>query len=440
MGRMINVEKAQFTNQNISIYAQNKIGQYSKFLDKNPIFITYFHINQQLSRADVGTGGIQKEIGQGSPVRYNMLTNFPVYNIPELKPDTNFDESGFDIDLDINDITILPNTIKPNAGDYFVISFPGIKQYLFRVNNFRYNTIQSNDFYMIDAEIKDIQDDCIALVKPQVVEVYQTVFENIGTQDKCFLNNTEIDKINTLVRTFETIRDMYYNYYYEKLCNSFVYRDNCNAYKWLYDPYLEAFINKAQIFYENNIENALVLTPADILDPRFDYIFSRTLYNAVLNRSLREFSQWEYYYRSDICKRFSPYVINHIPAESVKVVISNQELPYDEGGVADLCPNFNQKSVTKLPTCTDISKLGNTPYFSKALLSAIASEDPTGLEKLELIIYNYLQFVPDDIDLDDLYGAIDLTSTQSYYYVPIVLYIITQYYNEYFKNHTPYQI
>ena len=44
MARIQSVEKSKFINQNIDIYSQNKIGQYSKFLDKNPIFVTYYHI------------------------------------------------------------------------------------------------------------------------------------------------------------------------------------------------------------------------------------------------------------------------------------------------------------------------------------------------------------------------------------------------------------
>ena len=57
MAKIINVEKSQYLTQNIETFTQNKVGQYSKFLDKNPIFITYLAINSVQSRSDVGTGG-----------------------------------------------------------------------------------------------------------------------------------------------------------------------------------------------------------------------------------------------------------------------------------------------------------------------------------------------------------------------------------------------
>jgi len=75
MAHLMNVEKSKYINTQISIYAENKVGQYSKFLNKNPIFVTYYSVNIVMSRTDVGTGGIQQEIGEDSPLRFNKITN-----------------------------------------------------------------------------------------------------------------------------------------------------------------------------------------------------------------------------------------------------------------------------------------------------------------------------------------------------------------------------
>ena len=39
----IDVEKNEYLTDNIERYTSNKVNQYAKFLDKNPIFITYFY-------------------------------------------------------------------------------------------------------------------------------------------------------------------------------------------------------------------------------------------------------------------------------------------------------------------------------------------------------------------------------------------------------------
>ena len=49
MAQILNVEKPQYINQVIDIYAKNKIGQYSKYLEKAPTYVTYYHINEALS-------------------------------------------------------------------------------------------------------------------------------------------------------------------------------------------------------------------------------------------------------------------------------------------------------------------------------------------------------------------------------------------------------
>ena len=290
VAQILNVEKPQYINQVIDIYTKNKVGQYSKYLDKAPTFVTYYHINDALSRSDVGTGNIESELGERSPIRFNKITNFPMYNIPELKPDINYDETGYDIELDCNDLVILPNTIKPKAGDYFIVSLPGVKEYLFRVNNFRDNTIQSNDFYMIDADIKDIGTNLeLKRMTGQVVETYLTVFDNIGTQDKCFLKTTDIEYLNSLSDLYYKLRDFYKNAFYIRDLNCFTYQTG-KFYEtgrpiYRYDMYLESFINKSHIYYDQNSEESLVLTPADVVENDFSFTFDMTLYNAILEKS-----------------------------------------------------------------------------------------------------------------------------------------------------------
>lgn len=435
MAHLMSVEKSKFINDNINIYKQNKVGQYSKFLEKNPIFVTYYHINQALSRTDVGTGGIENETGRRSPIRFNKILNFPMYNIPELKPDIIYDETGYDIDLEMSDVVILPNTIKPVPGDYVLIEFPGIKRYLFRVNQISYNTIQSNDFYMVGMDIRFIDhhvDECE--IEYQVVETYQTIFENIGTQDKCFLKLSDIDAINSIVDLFYTLRDLYKNAFYNPTTNSFEFIpgevSECNnKLIHVYDPYLEAFINKSKIYYDENSTDSLVLTPNDILDSRFDYTFSKTLYNAVLKRSVLELSQYEYCYRSPVEKLSSIFHYMDYDAYSVKVNISKHDIrkntTYNNG------PDWYDLYPLDRWIPTWVANKGNE-YFSIDFLEQLKSGNFKSNDTFETIIYNYLYHIGIPLSRSELYNLCDKDDIRSFYYIPIILYIITQYYNEYF--------
>jgi len=414
MAQLISVEKSKYINQNIDIYSKNKIGQYSKFLNKNPVFVTYYHINKQMSRTDVGTGGIESELGTNSPIRFNKITNFPIYNLPLLTPDITFDETGYDIDLDLNDITILPNTIKATAGDYLVFSFPEGKEILFRVNNMRYNTIQSNDFYQIDLDIKDIGVDIeTSRLSSQIVETYQTIFENIGTQDRCFIKIEDIDKLNAIVKVVEELKDFYINSFYNRECNSFVLYNNLfdgNYDYWLYEPYLEFFINKSNIYYENNKESALVLTPNDILPPNFNYLFSRTLWYAVLNRNTDYLSQHMYYYQSAIAKRFSPFTIYGYQCNGITLHLSATEI--------DLQVDDN---------------IGLNNYISKQLVDDIVAGVLTSTDYMDEIIFKYLKNIPMEIDKARLLNYTYDHTIKVFQYLPMIMYIILKKYDEYFN-------
>ena len=54
MAQILNVEKPQYISQMIDIYTKNKIGQYSKFLDKAPLYVTYYHINNAFFAIGIG--------------------------------------------------------------------------------------------------------------------------------------------------------------------------------------------------------------------------------------------------------------------------------------------------------------------------------------------------------------------------------------------------
>lgn len=439
MAKIISVEKSKYINQNIELYSQNKIGQYSKFLNKNPIFVTYYSINLQESRSDIGTGGIQKEYGPASPIKFNKIKDLPIYNLPTINPDLDYDESGIDINIDLSDIIILPNTVKPIPGDYMLLDFPGIKQFLFRVNNYKHNTIQSNDFYEVDLDIKEIGTNLESTtgIINQLSQTYQTIFDNIGTQDKCFILDTDVDKINALVRTMDVIKANYINLYYDGQVGSFVdcipftgtdcpVENRCNCMQEVYDPYLEKFINNTNLYYVNDVENSLLLVPADILPSDFDYLYSRSIWNAIIRRNMEMLATYMYYWESKISKAYSPFNMQDRDTDSIKLYLSSTEL--------DLANQINGANQTYVRNgaCVAGTLLG--AYFDISLINQIKNKELTSTDYLDKIIYNYFNNITEEIDKDVLLQALLDPTERVFKYTPMIIYIINVYYNEYFKK------
>lgn len=448
MAQILNVEKPQYIGQMIDIYTKNKIGQYSKFLDKAPLYVTYYHINNAMSRADVGTGNVEVELGEKSPIRFNKILNFPIYNIPELKPDITYDETGYDIELECNDLVILPNTIKPKPGDYFVLSYPGIKEYLFRVNAIRYNTIQSNDYYMVDADIKYINKDIESVyhIDHQIVETYLTVFENIGTDDRCFIKSSDIEYLNSLADLFYKLREFYRNAFYIRDLNSFTYQtgrwSDTGRPIYRYDMYLENFINKSHIYYDENSEESLLLTPADVVEDGFRFNFDFTLYKAVLDRSIDFLKPYCYLLTHIITMKYSIYNVMQYYAESAIALSFNKPVKTRPGGScsSDVCyPSTGGGKekwydIEPLPNCVPTWTLEDgKEYFSFEFIKAILDGEIDTDDYCELIIFNYLRNIDMKIDRKEIFMHI-AKNEHCFYYLPLVIYIIGTMYKKYFVS------
>jgi len=427
MAHLMNVEKSKYINTQISIYAENKVGQYSKFLNKNPIFVTYYSVNIVMSRTDVGTGGIQQEIGEDSPLRFNKITNFPIYGIPDLRPDIDYDETGMDVNMDISDLTLLPNTIKPRSCDYILVKLPQTKQYLFRVNMFRYNTIQSNDFYTCEADIKKIGDNLEELIDKQVVETYDTIFENIGTQDKCFLRSDDTKSVIEIASIIKELREYYMNIFYNKETNSMVlYGTQEYPDIWYYDYYIAKFINESNLFYDNYSDNALLLTYNDLVPLNFDYQFKRTLYYAVMTKDVKFMNLYNYYYQATIAKNFSPFILNDIPCHSIRLHVCEREAMGEsiQDGTNILHPYFPIE-------------------FIKILKSGVyeepTEENPDNLYKMNYIqklIFNYLHDKKENVNYSDILQYAFNHDMDTYMYMPLVIFILKKIYDEYFIRDT----
>lgn len=339
MPKIIDVEKSQYLTESIQKYAQNKVGQYSKFVDRNPLFVTYLSVNEAQSISDLGTGVVHDDVGPKSPVRYNRINRLPTYNIPELKPNVEYEDKGYDIDLEINDAYVLPGTVKPRVGDYLIIALPSSVELAFRVNQWGNNTIQSNDYYTFSADLKYTGKDLILRFQRQIVDEFDTIFDNIGTQDKCFIRSRDIEKIKAVGLVVDELKDLYYQNYFDKDTGCFVCRNNDEnpeegSEAWLYDKYVEKFIMDSKIYYSSTSDETIMLTNADIVE-NSDKLYPQTLFRAVLHQDTAYLCRFPWHWQVDIQKRLSTFIIHHIDVKSLNLHMTTYPLLDDHSDGLD---------------------------------------------------------------------------------------------------------
>lgn len=253
------IDHKDFINDNIFKYEKRLESQYTIFLDKNPTFVTYYHINDTNSITDNGFVNVEKVIGSESPLRYQQIDDFPIYGIDQIVLDLSDEEQGLTSNYE-GDAIILPNTIKPKPNDIFTISY--LKNtFVFMVTQISYDSIKSNNYYRISYYVRSTDGDTdITKLQKQIIGTYKCIFNNIGTDDKCLIKSDEYYKVIELQDIYKEIVKRYITLFYSEKFNSLVLRDDNTL---LYDKYITHFISKNNLLNQVNSYDTIELSNED---------------------------------------------------------------------------------------------------------------------------------------------------------------------------------
>lgn len=232
------VEEKQVVETYIKNYIETT-SDFSRFIEGSPNFVTFYSKDIQASTEDMTLGGVLETIGSESPIKYNKVENFPIYNMEEINPELSLDdETGLDTRVESTAI-ILPNTLKPLPNDYFVVDYLN-KRYLFRISNVETNNINNRVFYRISYFLTS--DNIDILEERQVTEKYKVVYENLGKEAKSVIKESDFLLLEKLDDNYIKLWEFYERFYYNENFNTFLYIDR------LYDNMLMKFIGENNLF------------------------------------------------------------------------------------------------------------------------------------------------------------------------------------------------
>lgn len=267
------IDEKSIINNNIQNY-NNYVNDKGKFIEGSPTFVTYYNKNNDASSEDIGLGNVVEIIGSESPIKFNRISDFPLYNFDEIQLEYEFDdEMGLSNSIEGTAI-IIPGTIKPLPDDYFTVSYLN-RKYLFKVNNVSGSSIGSKFFYKIDYSISNSNVDM--LEERQVEERYDVIYDNLGTKQKSLISeslNKYVEKLDTEI---EKLKKAYVKNYYNKNMNLFILYDE------FFDNYLHEFINNNNLFIRHKtfLQNIMVEPPLYV-----DRFYINSIYELIENGSL----------------------------------------------------------------------------------------------------------------------------------------------------------
>ena len=250
------ISEQQMLDGNIFKYEERMNSSITRFLDKTPTFVVYYHINNLESTKDEGFLDIESIISSRSPLRFQRIDNFPLYGLEPIVLQLQDNEEGLNSDYQ-GDGVILPNTIKPVPNDFFIVKIlKGV--YLFRVTEIGYDSIRPDNFYKINFRLEYNDEEKIARIEEQVYERFSCKLENIGTELSCIVEESDNAVYTALQNMYDDMANTYISLFYSEKYNAFI-GNALGGYK-LFDPLQSVFANKHRLFNKSNNLKTIILS------------------------------------------------------------------------------------------------------------------------------------------------------------------------------------
>ena len=399
MGRFIDHEDKKIVNQYIESYMESII-DYSKFQRGTPTYVTYYSIDFHSSTADRGLGEVLENIGSESPLKFNKILNFPLFATEEMIPELNYDEElGLDTDLNSTAL-ILPDTIEPQIGDYFLISYEEINK-LYKINDVSVTAHSDKIFYKIT--FASVSSNLDILEERQIQDIYEVVFENIGTEKNSVILKKDYLLLNNLRQLYDKLADRYKYLFYNKTLNQFILiKENSSNLERLYDNNLSIFINKNKFFIaEKTLLENIIIEPCykkfnDYLDYEYSLFFSIEEKNKEIykNKSLGEATITDSIFSlyPEIYKKIIYYSINETDLNSENIWL-NDILDYSNSNLNNILnkTEFEYKDVINLYMFEFDNSRVTYDFFIKMILTLKNNRNYKTYTLLPIILYILLK-------------------------------------------------
>lgn len=242
MGKFINTSYTN-TIDNLVQATNSKINNpYYKFTDQKPTRVTYWCQSIEMSTLDPATGLYGAHLGKDSPFKFNKIEDFLVYGMDKIQTELDVGDYGTEANSITGDCIILPNTINPKQGDFF--SIPYIKEdILFKVISVNPDTLDTGmNIYKIEYSLELTES--IAQIESQTSNNYKMIVNNVGTDFKAIIQNSDYELIELLESIIGQLIIYYKNIFFNERLQTFVY--TYNGFN-MYDPYLIEFLIRNKV-------------------------------------------------------------------------------------------------------------------------------------------------------------------------------------------------
>lgn len=279
-------------NDNVFEYEKRLQSPYNRYIDKYPTYVTYYHVSNDDTTVNEGWQDSEQLLGTNSSLRFQKITDFPLYGISQIVMDINDDDHGLDAGYE-GEAIFLPHTIKPLQNDFFVIDHLSTHDvYLFRISTIEFDNIHPDNFYKATFRLEGTDISYIDKIEAQVLNNYVCISENIGTENVCIIEHERYTRINQVKKLYDDVAGTYLSIFYNERYNCLLGEKPCG--KKLYDPYMIEFVNKWGLFNDKQRLNTYIFSQ-EIEDNRFRIKYEKSIWRFIERQDMSLMTNFYYY-------------------------------------------------------------------------------------------------------------------------------------------------
>lgn len=283
------IDEQKMLTENMFNYEDRVKSSLSRFSDKTFTPVDYYHIDNNGTTMDGGFGDAENILGARSPIKFQEIKNFPLYLNDAINLDISESEVGLDSSYS-SEATILPGTIVPLPNDYFILK--QLKDsYVFRVTETQSDIIMPDNYYKINFELEFIDSEKQEDLKKQTSDAFTCMIENIGTSEKCIIEDSQYNDFRRVLNMYIEMVDTYTTFFYNE-------RYNCLLGDWennmrIFDPLQTEFIRTHQLFTVKKQLDNLVLND-QFSDARRKIKYENSIYRFIELRDIKKLSRFPF--------------------------------------------------------------------------------------------------------------------------------------------------
>lgn len=261
-----------------------------------PVLMDYYNCSTYNSTTTQGMDTVDEILGNNSPIRYHRIKDLPVYGALKSFIIELTDNDGlYDMNMEIDDVTLLPSTVVPTPFDHLVYRFKdgaNERVVIFRVNNIKKTSMKSHSFEQFSAKLQDIDSyGDVNQLEKQTVKRFKAKLDNFGTNVKCILEEEQYEYSEKIDSIINSLIEEYIDIFYSKKYNSLIFRGELENGYISYDPWLTHFcITNKILNSRKDSARQVVLVNIDN-DDEYKKKYNRTFYHALETRKMDRYSQ-----------------------------------------------------------------------------------------------------------------------------------------------------